>query len=91
MSAIFHDSGVPSFLAPKVDCEYYEQAIAEAHYQEQVRIALGNQWWWLRQRNILSHEHNDPVRIGYRWWNWAPFARPAQYWRGKISYSLRSA
>lgn len=46
MSAIFRDSGAPSFLAPRVVCDFFEQRIAEDEVTDTDVVRLSEDWWY---------------------------------------------
>ena len=53
MITISRDSGTPSFLAPRVACESFEQRIAEDESRLDDIVCLGNDWWYDRMQNAL--------------------------------------
>ena len=73
MSAIWHDSGIPSFLAPATRFSFFEQAQVES--PAPIKYHLAQEWrhYMLRDKGTEWHQYN--VEKGHKiymssrgWW-----------------------
>lgn len=46
---------MPSWIAPRLGFDFFEQRIAEDQFEWKVRVELGGGWWWYRPANALVY------------------------------------
>ena len=68
MSAILHESSVPSFLAPRLEFSFYEQRVAEEQLVNSCFLQIGSGWWkYLLPGGAEARMHTPSWDRAYDW------------------------